>query len=280
MNDNDDGSLPAGEVNVRAWMKFFPADWVSGTRKMPLAARGLYIDLLCESWREGGLDDDPEILARLCGVGLGEFAPLWDRWVRRKFEVDEATGLLVNPKLEAVRAKQLAMREKGRERQKRYRERHKRDSNAPSNALQGGGTQDSGLRTQVSGREGDARAREVGVSPESDSLETLLVGSPQPPWIEEILRGFLSHALSVPGVVTAPKSPAVWKANAEGLRALGEDAGRMVWQETLRRGKWTLAGGMDWYREKGGKGKPEDPNGEGIWAQTWREVEQEENQHG
>lgn len=41
------------------WMKFYPGDWRRDLRRVPLQARGLWIDLICEMW------DSPD-----CGVLL------------------------------------------------------------------------------------------------------------------------------------------------------------------------------------------------------------------
>lgn len=97
--------------NIGAWMKFFPDDWMTSVRSMPLAARGAYIELLAYGW-DNDLPEDVEALALIVGVGLEEFAPLWTKWLRRKFVVVELEGggsVLRNRKQEEVRAAQEAV---------------------------------------------------------------------------------------------------------------------------------------------------------------------------
>ena len=95
-------------------MKFYPADWAASVRAMPLDARGAYLELLCFGWEHGGIPDDLDTLARIVGVGLDEFTPLWERWLRAKFTPD-IDGLLVNAKQEGVRCGQQARLEQRRE---------------------------------------------------------------------------------------------------------------------------------------------------------------------
>lgn len=107
---------PKSEVG--AWMKFYPADWLASVKLMPLEARGAYVDLLAYAW-DNDLPNDVETLARIVGVGLGEFVPIWQGWLRMKFAVDEATGFLVNAKQEAVRRDQSQLHNRRSEAGKR-----------------------------------------------------------------------------------------------------------------------------------------------------------------
>jgi len=77
---------PKRKRNARAGkppaFSFFAADWLADkeVRKMSPAERGLYIDLLAYSWREHGLDADPEENRRLLNLRRG---PMWIRaWQR------------------------------------------------------------------------------------------------------------------------------------------------------------------------------------------------------
>ncbi len=56
------------------WIRFFPSDWLSGTRGMSAAETGVYITLVMTMYEAGApLRDDEERLARLCGLRPGEF---------------------------------------------------------------------------------------------------------------------------------------------------------------------------------------------------------------
>lgn len=64
-------------------------DWLgdSHVTAMTLAQRGAYIHLLCHAWQNGGkLQDDSEIVRRLCGVDAKEWGGIWPvvraRWER------------------------------------------------------------------------------------------------------------------------------------------------------------------------------------------------------
>ena len=96
----------APKTDVGAWMKFFPADWIAGTRMLPPLARAAYIDLLCSSWEHGSIPDDPKLLWRFCSMSFEEFAEAWQH-LRCKWELHPTEqGRLVNPKQESVRSGQ------------------------------------------------------------------------------------------------------------------------------------------------------------------------------
>lgn len=57
-----------------AWCKFYPSDWLSGTRGMTLAEQGLYITLIAMMYERGAPVDMPHgRLARLCGTSSATF---------------------------------------------------------------------------------------------------------------------------------------------------------------------------------------------------------------
>ena len=91
--------------------QFYPRDWLasSSVRRMTLAERGAYIDLLAYAWQDGGLPDDDAEIARLLQVSLRVWRTLAPR-VRSRFQVQD--GQLINARLEGVRAEQAAYRER------------------------------------------------------------------------------------------------------------------------------------------------------------------------
>ena len=91
---------------IDRFFPFYGADFFESEKVacMSLAARGLYIGALWRQWRTGGLPADPQLLARLLGVGLDEFRQVWPE-VAPCFELVD--GRLQNRRLELVRAEQL-----------------------------------------------------------------------------------------------------------------------------------------------------------------------------
>ncbi len=85
------------------YLKFYPSDWLSDrtVRTMTPAARGVYFDLLCIAWQEGGIPADPSALASWLGLSPKRFARIWteieDCWVHG------SNGSLVNPRQERER---------------------------------------------------------------------------------------------------------------------------------------------------------------------------------
>ena len=91
--------------------QFYPRDWLasSSVRRMTLAERGAYIDLLAYAWQDGGFPDDDAEIARMLQVSTSVWRKLARR-VRPRFEVQD--GRLINARLECVRAEQAAYRER------------------------------------------------------------------------------------------------------------------------------------------------------------------------
>lgn len=55
----------------------YPRDWLTATRTMSPVARAAYFDLICHSWLNGPLPDDPEALRRVCSMDRDEFMGVW-----------------------------------------------------------------------------------------------------------------------------------------------------------------------------------------------------------
>jgi uncharacterized protein YdaU (DUF1376 family) len=87
---------------------FYPQDWLVGTARLSLRARGLLITLLAQSWCQGAAalpaPDTPAHITELCrltGLTRAEWRRIWPE-VADKFQT-RADGRLVNAKLEAIR---------------------------------------------------------------------------------------------------------------------------------------------------------------------------------
>lgn len=113
------------------YFKFYPSDFMGSgkVRMMTAAEKGIYIALLCHSWQEGPLPDDPSRLARACSVGQDEMEKAWPA-VRQCFE-RRPDGFLVSEKLEKERADAIDRREKAR---KAARAKHDADASANAHA--------------------------------------------------------------------------------------------------------------------------------------------------
>lgn len=56
------------------WFKFYPADWIKGTRRLSAQEKGLWIDLLCLMWEndpQGQIEGSWESIARMVGEEWG-----------------------------------------------------------------------------------------------------------------------------------------------------------------------------------------------------------------
>lgn len=61
-------------MSENAWIRFFPSDWLAGTRGMTAAETGIYISLVAMMYEnEGHVKDDRTRLARLCGASSSAF---------------------------------------------------------------------------------------------------------------------------------------------------------------------------------------------------------------
>lgn len=89
--------------------QFYPKDFLSDSNvlRMSMEARGIYITLLSLAWLDGAVPVDPTELARLVNLPDKQFAKVWPS-IRVCFQ--ERDGQLVQPRLEAERAKQADFR--------------------------------------------------------------------------------------------------------------------------------------------------------------------------
>lgn len=56
------------------WVRFYPSDWLAGTRGLSAVETGIYITLVAMMYERGApLPDDAPRLARLCGASLPRF---------------------------------------------------------------------------------------------------------------------------------------------------------------------------------------------------------------
>ena len=61
------------------WVRFFPSDWLAGTRGMSACEAGIYITLIATMYeRNEPVPEDQKRLARLCGASLSSFRKALD----------------------------------------------------------------------------------------------------------------------------------------------------------------------------------------------------------
>jgi len=93
--------------------QFYASDFIAATLDWPSDAVGAYMRLLSFQWINGAI---PATTARLRAImgfsdAGGDPLPLWETYISAKFE-DRGDGMMVNRRLEQVRAEQTAHREK------------------------------------------------------------------------------------------------------------------------------------------------------------------------
>jgi len=95
---------------------FYVKDWLSGTRRLSLAAKGAYIDLLAWSWDNGPVPRNVTEIAKILSATDSETTKIWRQLRTRSFR--KVPNGYVNPRLEQERAKSKAFTklqaEKGR----------------------------------------------------------------------------------------------------------------------------------------------------------------------
>lgn len=76
------------------WVRFFPSDWLAGTRGMSAAETGIYITLVATMYeRREPVPEHHERLARLCGTTVAAFARALDSLVAEGKVIRSEEGL-------------------------------------------------------------------------------------------------------------------------------------------------------------------------------------------
>ncbi|MGB0697614.1 MAG: YdaU family protein [Rhodospirillaceae bacterium] len=83
------------------WIKFYPSDWLAGTRSLSPTETGLYITLIAMMYEAGGaLPRDDARLSRLCGCAKGTFKKALETLIAMG-KVSHQDGVLRNDRVEA-----------------------------------------------------------------------------------------------------------------------------------------------------------------------------------
>lgn len=75
------------------WFKFYPSDWLAGTRGLTAAETGVYITLIAMMYERGPLLQDRAHLARLCGCPAGAFSRALDALIAAEKIIETPDGL-------------------------------------------------------------------------------------------------------------------------------------------------------------------------------------------
>lgn len=81
------------------WIKFYPSDWLTGTRGMTAAETGVYITLIALMYEKGAPLQNTAALARTCGCTAPLFRRVLDALIEQE-KITETEGLLFNDRVE------------------------------------------------------------------------------------------------------------------------------------------------------------------------------------
>lgn len=81
------------------WVRFFPSDWLAGTRGLTCSETGIYISLVAMMYERGGrIKDEPARLARMCGASNSVFKKALETLIAERKIVSEG-GYLSNKRV-------------------------------------------------------------------------------------------------------------------------------------------------------------------------------------
>jgi uncharacterized protein YdaU (DUF1376 family) len=86
-------------MTKNAWIRFFPSDWLGGTRGMSASETGVYITLVCLLYEHDNcLTNDTGRLARQCGLPASKFKSILTSLIEEE-KIDLEDGILSNGKV-------------------------------------------------------------------------------------------------------------------------------------------------------------------------------------
>ncbi len=92
------------------WLKIYPANWLTETLGLSLAAKGALWQLICVSWSRGPLPTDEEQLRRLAGADPADWPSLWAE-IRSHWTAGDAglvNGMVEDERADATRRREIA----------------------------------------------------------------------------------------------------------------------------------------------------------------------------
>lgn len=81
-------------TSATKWMKFYPSDWLAGSRGLTPAECGIYITLICLMYEKGApVPRDDSRLARQCGLPRAGFRAILDKLIEQRKVTETDDGL-------------------------------------------------------------------------------------------------------------------------------------------------------------------------------------------
>lgn len=97
-------------MNKPPAFQFYAKDWIADTRELGPFGRGVLIDLIAFCWENGHVPDNPTGVSTVVGTTVEQVEAVWPMLVLKFTTEGAPVGRMLNRRLEAERAKQLAYR--------------------------------------------------------------------------------------------------------------------------------------------------------------------------
>ena len=143
------------------WFKFYPSDWLAGTRGLSMAEAGLYITLIAMMYERGGpLDMERGRLARLCGASPAAFAKALSALIDEGKILETDDGLWSNRVQKELKKRQQRRDVASASAKKRWKKPQRNQASDDADAMQGHSIDDATRGQRPEARGGRAHARE------------------------------------------------------------------------------------------------------------------------
>jgi uncharacterized protein YdaU (DUF1376 family) len=87
--------------NGTPWVRFFPSDWLTGTRSLSASETGVYITLVAMMYDHGApIEADTGTLARLCNLAASRFVPALNKLIAAGKIIRTDEGKLWNERVQ------------------------------------------------------------------------------------------------------------------------------------------------------------------------------------
>jgi len=168
------------------WFKFYPSDWLAGTRGMSAAETGIYITLIATMYeRQEPIREDIGRLARVCGASNSSFKKSLEILIQEG-KIDRRDGLLWNNRVgrecetrseKSEVARQSANRRWDTSGEKPQQKQQPDNANAEHTQCDGNANQKSDTRSQ--NKKKDSARKSKPTYPEFENFWIIWQGKPQ-----------------------------------------------------------------------------------------------------
>lgn len=139
------------------WFKFFPSDWLAGTRGLSAAETGVYITLICMMQeREAPIVMDDTRLARLCGLPARNFRRALEALIDQGKVIEKDGGLWNERVGETLLERQKTISVRSRSASSRWEKIKEKQGEADAKAMQ--------VHTEARSQKSDIKETPNGVS--------------------------------------------------------------------------------------------------------------------